>query len=181
MPGALPLLALSLLQNPGAEACASLIPPTLARTLAAELPGYAVPLSTDAGELRAAEIDTSGDWPCPFVVLGDFDGNEDLDRAILLKSRQISNARLIGVQNNRGQWQITLNEDWPLTLAESELRLTEAGLYQREDAIKQTAEQFDQLTGLQAENTAFTAGKVNGRYAVYALVDGKWQKLTLRD
>ncbi len=182
MPGTLPMLALSLLQTAaGGDACAALIPPALASKLAAELPGFQLPESADAGEQRTAALSASGGWPCPYVVLGDFDGNDDLDRAILLKPRQEGGARLIGVQNNQGQWQITLSEEWPLTLEESELRPREAGLYQREDAIKQPAEQLDQLAALQAENTAFTAGKVNGQYALYAVVNGKWQKLTLRD
>lgn len=182
MPGALPLLALSLFQSAaGGDACASLIPPALANKLAAELPGYALPESADTGEQRSVELSASGDWPCPYVVLGDFDGNDQLDRAILLKPRQAGSARLIGVQNNQGQWQITLSEDWPLPLNDSALRVREAGLYQSEEAIKQPAEQLDQLASLQAENTAFTAGKVNGPYAIYALINGKWQKLGLRD
>lgn len=180
MPGTLPMLALSMLQTATGDACAALIPPALASKLVAELPGYELPLSADAGEQRSAAIIKSGDWPCPFVVLGDFDGDDDLDRAMLLK-RQDGNARLIGMQNNEGLWQITLSEEWPLTLEDSELRPNEAGLYQRQDAIKQPAEQFDQLNALQAENAAFSAGKVNGQYAVYAVVGGKWQKLTLRD
>lgn len=180
MPGTLSMLALSLLQSATGDACAALIPPALAGKLAAELPGYETPLSSDAGEQRLADISKSGDWPCPFVVLGDFDGDADLDRAILLK-RQDGNARLIGVQNTQGQWQITLSEEWPLALDESVLRPNEAGLYQRDDAVKQPAEQFDQLNALQAENTAFSAGKTNGQYAIYAIVGGKWQKLTLRD
>lgn len=185
MPGTLPMLALSLLQAPVADACAALIPASLANKVAAELPSYQLPQSADMGEARSAELSSSGDWPCPYVVLGDFDGNEQLDRAILLKPRQAGNARLIGALNNpgqgQGQWQITLNEDWPLALADSELRPREAGLYQSEDAIRQPTEQLDQLASLQAENTAFTAGKLNGQYAIYALINGKWQKLTLRD
>lgn len=182
MPGPLPLLALSLFQTAaGGDACASLIPPALAGKLATELPAYQLPENADMGEQRGIEVSNSGDWPCPYVVLGDFDGNDSLDRAILLKPRQAGSARLIGVQNNQGQWQITLSEDWPLTLDASELRVREAGFYQREDAIKQPAEQLDQLASLQAENTTFTAGKVNGSYAIYALINGKWQKLWLRD
>ncbi len=181
MPGTLPMLALSLLQTAAGDACAPLIPPALHSKLATELPGYQLPASADAGEQRSAELNTSGDWPCPYVVLGDFDGSETLDRALLLKSRQAGSARLIGVQNNAGGWQITLSEEWPLALEDSELRPKEAGLYQREEAIRQPVEQLDQLAALQAENTAFTAGKVNGQYAIYALVNGKWQKLILRD
>lgn len=186
MPINLPLLAFSLLPTAAAagldsDACAALIPPALASKLLAELPGYQLPASADAGEPRSRTIDASGDWPCPFVVLGDFDGNDDLDRAVLLKPRQPGTARLVGAMNNNGQWQLTLSEDWPLTLSDSELRPQEAGFYQREDAIKQPVEQFDQLTSLQAENAGFTAGKLNGQYAAYALVNGKWQKLTLRD
>lgn len=186
MPATLPLLAFSLLPTAAAagldsDACAALIPPALASKLATDLPGYQLPASSDAGEQRSTALTASGDWPCPFVVLGDFDGNEDLDRAVLLKPRQPGTARLVGAMNNNGQWQLTLSEDWPLALSDSELRPKEAGFYQREEAIKQPVEQLDQLASLQTENAGFTAGKLKGQYAVYALINGKWQKLTLRD
>jgi hypothetical protein len=182
----LPMLALSLFQSASAagvsgDACASLIPPALASKLATDLPTYQLPTSNDLGEARNSQLNTSGDWPCPLVVLGDFDGNGSLDRALILKARQSGSARLIGASNNNGQWQITLNEEWPLPLSDSELRPVEPGFYQREDAIKQPAEQLDQLASLQAEYASFSAGKLDGRTAVYALVNGKWQKLTLRD
>ncbi|MGE0115797.1 MAG: hypothetical protein AB7T07_13050 [Steroidobacteraceae bacterium] len=186
MPVTLPVLALSLLPAAAAtssfnDACAALIPPALASKLATDLPGYQLPDSGDAGEQRNQSIAEQGDWPCPFVVPGDFDGNGSLDRALLLKPRQSGTARLIGAMNNNGQWQLSLSEDWPLALNDSELSPKESGLYQREDAIRQPVEQLDQLASLQAEYACFTAGKLNGQYAVYALVNGKWQKLTLRD
>lgn len=185
MPPALSLLALSLLQTAAAadnrnDACASLIPPALASKLATDLPGYQLPDSSDAGEQRNKDIAAQGNWPCPFVVPGDFDGNGALDRALLLKPRQTGTARLIGALNNNGQWQLSLSEDWPLALSDSELSPKESGFYQRKEAIRQPVEQLDQLASLQAEYACFTAGKPNGPYAVYALVNGKWQKLTLR-
>jgi hypothetical protein len=182
----LPLLALALFQSAAAanvesDTCATLIPAALANKLATELPAYQLPSSNDAGEQRNKELNASGDWPCPFVVLGDFDGNATLDRALVLKSRQDGSARLVGVLNNNGQWQVTLSEDWPLALGDTELSPKESGFYQREDAIKQPVEQLDQLASLQIDYPGFAAGKLNGQNALYALVDGKWQKLTLRD
>lgn len=182
----LPLLALGLAQsamaaNVTSDACAVLIPSSLAARLATELPAYQLPNSNDAGEQRNKDLDTSGAWPCPFVVLGDFDGNGSLDRALVLKPKQAGTPRLIGALNNNGQWQLTLSEDWPLTMPDTELAAREPGFYQREDAIKLPVEQLDQLASLQADYAGFTAGKPNGQYALYALINGKWQKLTLNE
>lgn len=185
----LPLLALGLLSaaaaNADSDACAALIPPNLAAKLAADLPAYQLPTSNDAGEQRNKDLSASGDWPCPFVVPGDFDGNGTLDRALVLKSKEAGSARLVGIMNNggnnNGQWQIMLSEDWPLALSDTELSPKEPGLYQREEAIKQPVEQLDQLASLQSDYAGFAAGKVNGQYALYALINNKWQKLTLRD
>ncbi|MGC3982625.1 MAG: hypothetical protein QM808_15355 [Steroidobacteraceae bacterium] len=189
MPASLALLAWSLLPTAAAaglsnDACASLVPPALAARVTADFSAYQLPSSDDAGEGRNAALNASGSWPCPFVVLGDFDGNGTLDRALLLKSRQGGNAgnpRLIGALNNNGQWQVTLSEDWPLALGDSELVPKEAGFYQREEAIKQPVEQLDQLASLQTDYASFTAGKMGGQFAIYALVNGKWQKLTLNE
>jgi len=181
----LALLALGLSQSAptstAGDACAALIPTALAARIAADLPAYQLPASSDAGEARIKSLDVSGNWPCPFVVLGDFDGNGTLDRALLLKPKQPGMARLIGALNNNGQWQITLSEEWPLALSESELAPKDAGFYQRDEAIKQPTAQLDQLASLQAEYALFSAGKLNGQYALYALINGKWQKLTFID
>jgi hypothetical protein len=181
----LPLLSLGLLQaatpTGSSDACAALIPVALAAKLATELPNYQLPNSEDAGEQRNKELSVSGNWPCPFVVLGDFDGNGSLDRALVLKPKEAGGARLVGALNNNGQWQITLSEDWPLAMSDTELTPKEAGFYQREDAIKQPVAQLDQLASLQTDYAGFAAGKLNGQYALYALINGKWQKLTLHD
>lgn len=188
MPIASSLLAFSLFSaavaaEPVSDACAPLLPKALISKLASELPAFQVPSSADLGEARTAQLASSGDWPCPLVVLADFDGNGTLDRALLVKARDGADksARLIGALNLNGQWQISLSEEWPLELSSSELHPQESGLYQRADAISKPNEQFDQLASLQTENAAFSAGKVDGQYAVYAYITGKWQKLTMRD
>jgi len=180
MPLPLLLLAQALAQPVlAADACAVLIPPALNARITADLPGYELPQALDAGDARNKDIAVKGSWPCPFVVAGDFDGNGSLDRALLVKSP--NGTKLIGVLNTQGQWQLSLLEDWPLTLGDSELMPVESGLYQRSDAITQPVAQLDQLASLQGENSGFSAGKVAGRYAVYFFINNKWQKLTLRD
>ncbi len=163
-----------------ADACAALIPATLSARLTSDMSGYTVPLSGDAGEPRSHDIAIQGDWPCPFVVAGDFDGNGSLDRALLVKSPQ-GTLKLITALNHNGQWQLSLTEDWPLPLTETELRPLDAGLYQRSDAIDHPDAQLDQLSSIQAENSGFAAGKVNGRRTVYFLLNDQWQKLTIKD
>ena len=163
-----------------ADACAALIPPALSARLATELPGYVIPVSSDAGDARSREIAVRGDWPCPFVAVGDFDGDGLLDRVLLVKSPQGS-AKLIAVVNNNGEWRISFSEDWSLPLTESELRSMEPGLYQRSDAIDHPDAKLDQLSSIQADNSGFAAGKLNGRRAVYFLVGEHWQKLTIKD
>jgi hypothetical protein len=163
-----------------ADACATMVPPSLGARIATELPGYTLPRASEVGEVRARDISNKGDWPCPFVVAGDFDGNGSLDRALLVKSPQGA-FKLVAALNNNGQWQLSLSEDWPLPLAESEVRPAEPGLYQRSDAIDHPAAMLDQLPSIQAENSGFSASKVNGRRAVYFLVGEQWQKLTVKD
>ncbi|HEX2585002.1 MAG TPA: hypothetical protein VHL14_07715, partial [Steroidobacteraceae bacterium] len=162
------------------EACAALVPASLSAKLVADFPGMTLPSSVDAGDVRTRDIASRGDWPCPFVVAGDFDGSGTLDRALLVKSAD-GTIKLIGALNNNGTWQISLNDEWPLSLAESELRPMEPGLYQRNDAIDHPDSKLDQLSSIQAENSGFAGSKVNGRRAVYFLVGDQWQKLTIKD
>jgi len=165
------------------DACAAWMPSALMTKLTTDLPGYRLPSSTDAGGDRLKSIASEGDWPCPFVVIADFDGNGSLDRAVLMPAKSGTGARLVAAFNNQaqgqGQWQLSLSEDWPLPVAASELRPMEPGLYQRSDAIAQPVAQLDQSVGLQADFAGFRAGKPEGDYAIYAVVNGHWQKLTM--
>jgi len=165
---------------PTQDACAALIPVALSAKLVADFPGVALPSSIDAGDVRTRDIASRGDWPCPFVVAGDFDGNGYLDRALLMKPAS-GGAKLVVALNSNGQWQVSLSEEWPLSLLESELKPIEPGLYQRSDAIDHPDSRLDQLSSIQSENSGFAASKVNGRRAVYFLAGEQWQKLTIKD
>jgi hypothetical protein len=162
------------------DACATLVPPALSARITADLPGYSVANSNDAGEARVKEIASRGDWPCAFVVAGDFDGDGYLDRAMLIKSAQ-GKIKLISALNLSGEWQLSLSEEWAVPLTESELRPLQAGLYQRSDAIDHPVAQLDKLPSIQAENDGFSAGRINSRRAVYFFVHDRWQKLTIKD
>lgn len=163
-----------------ADACAALVPPALSARIVADLPGYTVPNSNDAGEVRVRDIANRGDWPCAFIVAGDFDGDGLLDRAMLIKSAQ-GGMKLISALNLSGQWQLSLSEEWSVPLSESELRPLEPGLYQRTDAIDHPVAQLDKLPSIQAENSGFSAGRINSRRAVYFFLHDQWQKLTIKD
>ncbi len=161
------------------DACAALIPPALSARINSEMPGYALPLSGDAGDNRTRDIANRGALPCPFVVAGDFDGDGALDRALLVKSTQ--GIKLIVMLNHDGQWQLSLNEDWPMPLIDSELEPKEPGLYQRNDAIDHPVAQLDQLPSIQAENSGFAIAKIHGHRVIYFLINDHWQKLTIKD
>lgn len=164
-----------------ADACASLVPSGLATKLQAEEPGFELPSAQDAGSARLQSIATSGDWPCPFIVLGDFDGNGALDRALLIKNPGTQGVKLVVALNSDGAWQIKLAEDWGLTLAESYLKPMEPGLYQRSDAGAKPAAELDLLNGIQSDSPGFAAGKPEGRYAAYFFLNGRWQHLWMQD
>ena len=163
-----------------ADACAVMIPAALSMRITTDMPDYRLPQSSDVGDIRNRDISSKGDWPCPLVVAGDFDGNGSLDRALLVRSSH-GPLKLIAALNNNGQWQLSLSEDWPFPFALSDLRAVEAGLYQRSDAIDHPAAQLDQLPSIQAENIGFSASKLTGRRVVYFRVGEQWQKLTLKD
>ena len=162
------------------DACEMMIPTALSARINADMPGYGLPRSGEAGDVRNRDINNKGDWPCPFVVAGDFDGNGSLDRALLVKSSQGA-YKLIAALNNNGQWRLSLSEDWSPSLVVSELRPADAGLYQRSDAIDHPVAQLDQLPSIQAENSGFSASKLGGHRTVYFLINEQWQKLTIKD
>lgn len=162
------------------DACATLIPPALSTKLRAELPGYELPQAADAGDARLQAVAASGAWPCPFIALGDFDGDSRLDRALLMKNPSGA-VKLLAVLNMDGAWQINLAEDWGVSLNDSYLEPSEPGLYQRSDASAKPAAELDLLNSIQSDSAGFTAGKLAGRYAVFFFQNAAWQRLWLKD
>ena len=167
------------------DVCALLVPPRLASKLRAEEPGFELPKAADAGQARLQTLAQTGGWPCPFVVLGDFDGNGWLDRVVLLKNPApapgTATGRLVAALNTEGSWQLKLAEDWGLPLQESFVHAMEPGLYQRSDASSTPAAELDLLQTIQSDVPGFAAGKLNERHAVYFFQDGVWQRLWMRN
>jgi hypothetical protein len=163
------------------DACAALIPPGLAAQLQAEQSGFELPKAADAGETRLQAISASGAWPCPFVALGDFDGDGNLDRALLLRNPSSGTVKLIAALNMSGAWQIKLAEDWGVPLADSYLQPLEPGLYQRSDASTKPAAELDLLNSIQSDSAGFAVGKLAGAYAVFFFQNAAWQRVWLKD
>lgn len=163
-----------------ADACANLLPPALVSKLQTEQPGFELPRAAQAGEARLQLIAKTGAWPCPFITLGDFDGNGWLDRALLLSDSNGA-VRLVAALNTEGSWQLALNEEWGIAMVDSYLQPLEAGLYQRHDASSKPAAELDLLGSIQSDSPGFTAGKWNGRYAVYFFQESAWRHLWMQD
>ena len=158
-----------------ADACAALVPPKLAELVLRENPGFRLPRSTDALPERLKRIEDSGDWPCAYVAVGDFDGNGSLDRAVLLKSASAPAIRIVAALNTEGTWQLTLSQDWPIRMELAYLRPAEPGLYQRPKSTLAPVTELDKATPLESDRPGFEAGEERGRAAVFFFQDSSWR------
>jgi hypothetical protein len=157
-----------------ADACAALIPPKLAELLLRENPGFQIPRSTDASPERLKRIEDSGDWPCSFVAAGDFDGNGLLDRAILMKSSSAPAVRVVAALNIDGMWQLTLSQDWAVSMELAYLKPLEPGLYQRPKATEAPTAELDKAAPLESDRPGFEAGEEKGHSAVFFFQEASW-------
>lgn len=162
-----------------------MVPPQLAAQLTRENPDYLLPLLADAGTVRIQEISERGDWPCPFVTLGDFDGDGTWDRAILLKHKSQPSVRLITARHIGGMWQIELQQNWPMSIATMLLEPLSAGLYEHHQSPVQAgvspAVQLDNLTSIQAERAGFSSGQIGGVKLAFFYQNDVWQHLPIDD
>jgi hypothetical protein len=163
------------------DICLAMIPPRLAAQLERDHPGYALPLLTDAPVDRLMALADSGGWPCPFVAIGDFDGDGTLDRAILLKSQTDSTVRLIGARNEGGHWRADLQKDWPIKIAAAQLEPLEPGLYDQTKGGRDAAKQLDDLKTIESDHPGFYAGPLEGARRAFFFTNGAWQDIWLMD
>lgn len=170
---------------PSLDVCTTMVPPRLAAQLQRDLADYLLPQLTDAGVNRLKEIADRGAWPCPFVVLGDFEGDGTWDRAILLKHKSLPSVKLITARNVNGLWQIDLQMDWPIAIATAMVEPLSAGLYeQRKTPVKagvSPAVQLDNLVSIQADHAGFSVGQAEGAKLAYFYQNDGWQHLLLEE
>jgi len=160
----------------------AMIPPRLAAQIAREHPDYVLPRLTDVHADRLSNITERGGWPCPFVAIGDFDGDGNLDRALVLKHKSEPAVRLIVARNVEGLWHIELQKDWPIAIAVATVEPLEAGLYEQTQAGRNNAAaQLDNLNSIQSDHTGFLAGQDSGAKAAYFYQNNAWQQIWLED
>jgi hypothetical protein len=167
--------------SPANDICLAMVPPSLAALLAREQPNYVLPLLTDAHVDRLMNIAATGGWPCPFVAIGDFDGDGSLDRALVLKHKVEPSVRLIAARNVDGMWRIELQKDWPIVLNAAVVEPLEAGLYEQTKTGHNAAAQLDNLNSIQSDHAGFLAGQTESAKAAFFYQNNAWQQIWVDD
>jgi hypothetical protein len=163
------------------DICLAMIPPRLAAQLTSEFPDYSLPTLADAPVERLMIAAAAGAWPCPFVAIADFDGDGNLDRALVLRHKTDSTVRFIAARNEAGQWRIELQKDWPIAIAGAVVEPLEAGLYEQTKGGRDAAKQIDNLKSIQSDHPGFMAGPDEGAKQAFFFVNDKWDEIWLQD
>jgi hypothetical protein len=165
----------------GTDICLAMVPPKLASQLKRDHPGYDLPSIADVPVERMMANAASGAWPCPFVAIGDFDGDGALDRALVLKHKIDPTARLIAARNDGGQWRVELQKDWPFAIATLAVEPLDAGLYEQTKGGRDAAKQIDNLKSIQSDHPGFSAGAMEAGKQAFFYVGDEWQSILLAD
>ena len=176
------VIALGLAAAPNAvtDVCLAMVPPRLALQLETQHPEFKLPTLTDAPVERLMANAAEGGWPCPFVAIADVDGDERLDRAVILKHKTDSAVRFI-VARNDGAWRIEVQKDWPIAIAAAAVEPLEAGFYEQTKGGREAARQIDQLKSIESDHAGFLAGSDEGAKQAFFFVNEKWEEIWLRE
>jgi hypothetical protein len=163
------------------DACAAMIPPRLAAIVIAANPDYALPSLADAKPDRLSAIADRGDWPCPFVAAADFDGDGNLDRALVLRHKNQPGVRIVAARNIDGMWRIEVQKDWPIPMASVVVEPLEAGLYEQKRSGRPPAAELDNLVSIQSDHAGFLAGQDDDGKQAFFFVNNAWQTISVDD
>jgi len=166
---------------PAGDICLAMIPPRLAAQLRQENPDYDLPTLGDVPIDRLLAAAESGTWPCPFVAIADFDGDGNLDRAVILRHRSEPTVRFVVVRNDEGHWHDEVQKDWPIRIVDARVEPLEAGLYEQTKGGRDAAKQIDNLKSIQADHAGFAAGQTEGGKQAFFFVNNAWQEIWLEE
>lgn len=136
---------------------------------------------TDVPVERLMRTAALGGWPCPYVAIADFDGDGNLDRALLLKHKTEPTVRLIVAHNEAGKWRIELQKDWPIAIADAQVEPLEAGLYEQAKGGRDAVQEIDNLKSIQSDRAGFLGGPAIGTKQAFFSINGEWQSIRLED
>ena len=164
------------------DACAAMIPTTLAQTLLLHFPKYRLPHVTDNVPIEANASRSQGDRRCLRVGVGNFGGNGNRDFVIGMTPRQSHVPLVVVALADRNGWVFhVISEEWADDSRGLCLGKGRPGHYRRDDEILEGPLAAGEKDSLVCDHDVVEVGRCEASGIAYCYTNGKWNYVHFSD
>ncbi len=181
------LLAASSVVHGSTEPCSAAMPVSLRSALEVRFPSFRVPVVNDNLPFDIEYDKENGGDGCLGVAEGDYNGDGQQDRALLLTavtSQEDSRQVVLTVVGFGGQngWQLEVLRDWGRTSRDGlYVSTVPPGEYKQTEALSEPPDAPGGVVEIRSRNEAVATGVTESSRVVYVWIDGRWFHVWVAD
>jgi hypothetical protein len=164
------------------DACASMIPTTLAQALLLHFPKYRLPQVTDNDPIEVNANRSEGGNGCIRVGVGNFGGNGNRDFVIGMTPRQSRVPLVVVALAGRDGWVFhVISEEWVDGSRRLCLGMGRPGRYRRDDEILEGPLAAGEKESFVCDHDVVEVGICEASGIAYCYTNGKWDYVHFSD
>jgi len=156
------------------DTCLSKIPADLAAQLRREFPNHVLPRVSDNDQVYVRFEKSQGRNGCLGVARGDFDGNHQLDIAVLLSVDGGNDVKLIAALRRGRTWALFDLPFWCSHRTDCFVERGRLGTFERHISFDGPLTHPDERKSMTTRLPVIVAGKLESTGIAYAFSNGKW-------
>jgi hypothetical protein len=163
------------------DVCEQKVPAPLRRVLSAKFPGFRPARFADqTGDVAEFNKRSGGDG-CITVAVGDFDGDGQMDVALLLTNPKSDVVRLVVALRRATSWATYRLPIWCRPISACYVQTTKPGLFRRSEALDTPLSSRDERNQIESQTESVISGTLEATGIVCVYAKEKWHYVWVSD